>query len=348
MVRVHTINVFGILSSAEMLKSAIMSSTSLRDWLLASITQRFESSADLELGDYIFSNSLFHTIAKEQAKFMFAHRLEIIEHLGLAEAVNELVEHCIESTKRYTYERNQFVNFTTEYDELLNAEFTDFIHQIRAALQKIKTEAGLEAEMISVLKVHHERLRLIMASYCVTYQDNNLRGNPLLRTVPCEEYSAEFQLSVMGLELHELVEPVLDIGCGTKGTLVNYLCEQGIAAFGVDRLTPESPFFFRSDWFDFNYSSQPWGSILAHQSLSTHFIYSYLHQPVSIEKFTKLTMDILDGLQTGTFLGYAPGLPFFESEVEKMGKFKVTRRKISMRLPEVEQIAYSTRIYRVK
>ncbi len=325
-----------------------MSSISLHDQLFASITQRFESNADLELGDYIFSNSLFHTIAKEQVEFIFAHRLEIIEHLGLAEAVNELVEHCIESTKRYTYERNQFVNFTTEYDELLNAEFTDFIHQIRAALQKSRSEAELATEMIAVLKVHHERLRLIMASYCVTYQDGSLKENPLLRTVPCEEYSAEFQLSVMGFGLHDLIEPVLDVGCGTKGTLVDYLRRQSIAAFGVDRLAPESAFFFRNDWFDFDYSCQQWGSILAHQSLSTHFVYSYLHQPVSIEKFTRLMMNILASLEVGSFLGYAPGLPFFETEVEKMGKFKVTRRKISMHLPEVEQIAYSAKIYRVK
>jgi hypothetical protein len=329
-------------------KIAAMSSTSLRDWLLASITQRFESSADLELGDYIFSNSLFHAIAREQVEFLFAHRLEIIEHLGQADAVNELVVHCMDSAKRYTYERNQFVNFTVEYDELQNAEFTDFVNQIRIALQKSMTEAELEAEMVAVLKVHHERLRLIMASYCVTYQGGSLKENPLLQTVPCEEYSAEFQLSVLGLGLHELIEPVLDIGCGTKGALVNYLRGQGIAAFGVDRLAPEAPFFFRSNWFDFDYSSQPWGSVLAHQSLSTHFIYSYLHQPVSIEKFAQLTITVLNSLQIGTFLSYAPGLPFFESQIEKMGKFEVTRQKISMRLPEVEQIAYSTKIYRVK
>jgi hypothetical protein len=325
-----------------------MSSTSLHNWLLASITQRFQSNAELELGDYIFFNSLFHTIAKEQVEFMSAHRLEIIEHLGVADAVNELVTHCIDSTKRYTYERNQFVNFTAEYDELLNAEYVDFMRQTRTALQNGKTETGLEAEMVAVLKVHHERLRLIMASYCVTYQDNNLSENPLLRTVPCEEYSAGFQLSVMGIELHELVEPVLDIGCGTKGTLVNYLRGRGITAYGVDRLAPESPHFFRNDWFDFDYSEHRWGSILAHQSLSTHFIYSYLHQPISIEKFTKLTMNILVSLPVGSFLGYAPGLPFFESQVEKLGRFKIARQKISMRLPEVEQIAYSTKIYRVK
>jgi hypothetical protein len=325
-----------------------MTTTDLREWLLASITQRFRSNADLALRDYIFSNSLFHFIAAEQVRFMFAHRAELIEEMRSADTVLELVKHCIESTKRYTYERNQFVNFTAEYDELLHAQYMDFIQQVCVALQKSDTETMLGSEMVSVLQAHHERLRLIMASYCVTYQDEDLRANPLLRTVPCEEYSTRFQLSIMGLKLDELIEPVLDIGCGMNGSLVHYLREHGISAYGVDRLAPESAFFFKSDWFDFDYGSRPWGSILAHQSLSTHFIYAYLHQPVSIEKFAKLTMKILGNLQTNSFLCYAPGMPFFENQIEKMTQFSLERRKIAMQLPEVEQIAYSTKICKVK
>ena len=330
-----------------MLESALMTAD-LRDWLLASITQRYRSNADLALSDYIFSNSLFHSIANEQVEFMFTHRVEIVEYLGQADAMRELVEHCSDSTKRYTYERNQFVNFTAEYDELLNAEYVDFMQQIRAALLKSDIAASLKSAMVEVLKVHHERLRLIMASYCVTYQDNDLQTNPLLRTVPCEEYSTGFQLSILGVGIHDLIEPVLDIGCGTNGALVHYLRERGISAFGVDRLAPDNPFFFKSDWFDFDYTSQPWGNILAHQSLSTHFIYAYLHQPVSIEKFAKFTMKVISGLRKDSCLCYAPGLPFFETQIEKLREYKVERRKIPMRLPEVEQIAYSTKIYKVK
>jgi hypothetical protein len=330
-----------------MLESALMTAD-LRDWLLASITQRYRSNADLALSDYIFSNSLFHSIAEEQVTFLFAHCTEIVEYLGQANAMKELVEHCIDSTKRYTYERNQFVNFTVEYDELLNERYVDFIQQTRTALQKSDTESSLKSAMVGVLKEHHERLRLIMASYCITYQDQDLHVNPLLRTVPCEEYSTGFQLSILGLDIHDLIEPVLDIGCGSNGALVHYLREHGISAFGVDRLAPDEPCFFKSDWFDFDYSSRPWGSILAHQSLSTHFIYTYLHQPVSIEKFARLTMKLLGSLQTNSFLCYAPGMPFFESQIEKMTQFSLTRQKISMHLPEVEQIAYSTRIYKVK
>jgi hypothetical protein len=325
-----------------------MKTADLREWLIASITQRFRSNADLALSDYIFSNSLFHSIAAEQVEFMFAHRAELVEYMSSTEAVRELAEHCIDSTKRYTYERNQFVNITNDYDELLDAEFTDFIQQIRIALQRSASETRLETEMVSVLQVHHERLRLIMASYCVTYQDQDLHENPLLRTVPCEEYSSRFQLSILGLKLDELIEPVLDIGCGTNGALVHYLREHGICAYGVDRLAPEGAFFFRHDWFDFDNTSQHWGSILAHQSLSTHFIYAYLHQPVSIQKFAQLTMKILGSLPTNSFLCYAPGIPFFESQIEKMTQFSVERRKISMRLPEVEHIAYSTKICKVK
>ena len=323
-----------------------MNHADLRQWLLDSITHRFHANAELSLSDYIFSNSLFHTIAEEQVQFMFDQRAGIINYLASPQAVAELVEHCIDSTKRYTYERNQFVNFTSEYEELMNAEYTDFIRQIRDALQKNETETKLEQALIGVLEVHHERLRLIMASYCVTYQDQNLHANPLLRTVPCEEYSAGFQLSILGLDLDTLVEPVLDLGCGSNGTLVNYLRRQGIEAYGVDRLAPREPFFFPSDWFAFDLDRGSWGCVLAHQSLSTHFIYAFLHQPAGIEKFSRLSMKILSSLRQGSFLCYAPGMSFFEAQVDQLAGFSVMRHRISMHLPEVEQIAYATRIVR--
>jgi hypothetical protein len=330
-----------------MLELSPMNSNDLRRWLLESITRRFHSNADLSLSDYIFSNSLFHTIEAEQVQFMFVHRAEIVNYLASPQAVAELVGHCIDSTKRYTYERNQFVNFAGEYEELMNARYTDFIGQIRHALEKSETNARLEMALLGVLQEHHERLRLIMASYCVTYQEQDLHANPLLRTVPCEEYSAPFQLSILGLDLNELVEPVLDIGCGSNGALVHYLRQRGIIAHGIDRLAPGGSFFFQDDWFDFDYTSRPWGSILAHQSLSTHFIYAYLHQPASIEKFARLTMRILGSLRRNAFLCYAPGMPFFDRQIEKMEDFTVVRQKICMDLPEIEPIAYSTKIRRV-
>ena len=330
-----------------MLELESMTQTDLRRWLLESITQRFRSNADLSLSDYIFSNSLFHTIETEQVEFMFDHRAEIVDTLASAQTVAELVGHCIDSTRRYTYERNQFVNFTSEYEELMNAEYTDFILQIRSALMKSETEPALEKALVGVLQVHHARLRLIMASYCVTYQDQDLHANPLLRTVPCEEYSAGFQLFILSLDLNELIEPVLDIGCGSNGALVHYLRQHGIEAYGVDRLAPKEPFFFQSDWYDFDLDTETWGCILAHQSLSTHFIHAYLHQPVSIEGFSRLMMKILSCLHRDSFLCYAPGMPFFELQVGKMPQFSITHHKISMLLPEIEQIAFSTKILKV-
>jgi hypothetical protein len=73
-----------------------------------------------------------------------------------------------------------------------------------------------------------------------------------------------------------------------------------------------------------------------------------LHQPVSVGKFSSLSRRILARLQEGSFLCYAPGMPFFEEEVEKMNGFTVMRHRISMHMPEVEEIAYSTRILRIE
>lgn len=324
-----------------------MENNKLQEWLLHSITQRFRSKADLELGDYVFKNSLFHSIAPEQLEFMFAHREELFEYLGATNSVQELARHCIDSTKRYTYERNQFVNFTLAYDELLDAEYIDFIQRIRQALKISENMEELEIATTATLKVHHERLRLIMASYCITYQGQDLRVNPLLKSVPCEEYAAEFQLSILGLTLQDLKEPVLDIGCGQNGTLVRYLHEQGVDAYGVDRIAPQKLFFTQSDWFNFDFAGKPWGSILAHQSLSTHFIYAYLNLPVNIEKFSRFFVNILEGLETSSFLCYAPGLPFFEKQLEVLEQYTQEHHPISLRLPEVEQIAYSTKITKI-
>ncbi len=66
----------------------------VRKRLLESIIQCSRSNTDLALSDYIFSNSLFHSIA--------AHRSEIVAYLAPTEAVDERVEYCIDSTKRYT------------------------------------------------------------------------------------------------------------------------------------------------------------------------------------------------------------------------------------------------------
>jgi SAM-dependent methyltransferase len=326
-----------------------MNTAELEQRLIASITQRYQSHSTKNLRDYIFSNHLFHSFDPAFIEFVYTFRHEISRYLSSKHHLAGLIEYCLHATKGYTYQRNQFINPTKAYDELLYSEYEDFFKQIRALLDTIDSVNALTRSFGAVLSRHHERLRLILASQCVAYQEHGLEENPLLQIVPCEEYSARFQLRILNINLAQLTEPVLDIGCGSAGALVNFLRNKGYTAFGVDRLAPAGPHFFEQDWFDFDYSSQAWGAIMAHQSLSTHFIYHHLHSSTNARRYAKLFLTIISSLQPGGVFCYAPGLPFFEGHLAELEHYSISKTTISTNtLLGIGEIAYSIQIKKEK
>jgi SAM-dependent methyltransferase len=322
-----------------------MDLTELEARLIDSIDRRYQSHTDKDLKDYIFFNHLFHRPEASLVDFSYQHRHEIAGYLSDPNHLDSFVKYCVAATRRYTYQRNQFINLPPSYDRLLYTEYRDFFQQIGSALAETPSRQALAQTYASLLKRHHERLRLILSSYCVAAPGNDLAENPLLQTVPCEEYSASFQLRLLGIDLARLVEPVLDVGCGSGGRLVNFLRAHGIAAFGLDRLAPAESYFFETDWFSFDYSRSAWGTILAHQSLSTHFIHNHLHQPVRAERYARLYLEIVSSLAPGGAFFYAPGLPFFESHLEKTGDYSIRRTTISAdSMQGIGEIFYAAKV----
>lgn len=318
-----------------------------KELLFAFITNRYKAQETRKLGDYIFSNELFHIFEDEFADFLFHSRKEIFQYLSTPDNSVELIEYCIRSTKEYTYKRNQFINFTKQYDELLLAEYQSLLEQIKALTGEANSREELTQRLAVSLQRHHERLRLIFSSYCVISTQRDLKNNPLLQSVPCEEYSARFQLDVLNLDFKELIEPVLDIGCGADGTLVRFLSLQGLDVRGIDRLAPKGDSFEQIDWFDFDLEQQKWGTVIAHQSLSTHFIYNYLSNTAMLEEYAKLFMRILASLKTDGRLCYAPGMPFFEETIAKLGKYKIHRKTLAADFLGIGEIAYSVQLQKI-
>jgi hypothetical protein len=70
-----------------------------------------------------------------------------------------------------------------------------------------------------------------------------------LRPTVSAEYSPELQLSILGLELRDLTEPILDLGCGARAELVRYLRARGKRAVGIDRHLSTEDGARRADWF---------------------------------------------------------------------------------------------------
>ncbi|MAT96605.1 MAG: hypothetical protein CL608_05630 [Anaerolineaceae bacterium] len=316
--------------------------------LLRSIDQRYEAKAAQSLADYIFSNHLFQSFQPGFLDFSYRYREEIANYLSDEQHLAALSTYCIRSTKNYTYQRNQFINFPQFYDELLLAQYHDFLLQLKNALEQADTIEDLANLYAAVLQKHHERLRLILSSYCAAYQPGDLQKNPLLKTVPCAEYSPQFQLHLLGLDTAELADPILDIGCGESGNLVTYLRENGRIAIGLDRLVPALPNFVQQDWFAFDFGSARWGTIIAHQSFSTHFIHTHLHNSEKAQKYARLYMSLLSSLKLGGKFCYAPGLPFIEAHNEKTADYTVTKTIIEAdKTLGIGEVFYSTIVERI-
>lgn len=323
-----------------------MNTAILKEKLIAFTDQRYRVQSDKDLNDYIFSNYLFHSYDPALIEFVFENRKEINDLYADETQLQQFIDFCIRSTKHYTYKRNQFINYPREYETLLHAEYRDFFIQIKSLLEVASSPDTIAQNFGPILRRHHERLRLILASYCISYQDDPLDKNTLLQTVPCEEYSAPLQLQILNIEIAYLTEPILDIGCGSNGALVRYLRQQGLAAFGMDRLAPYGPEFIQKDWFEFD-PHQTWGTIIAHQSISTHFIYNHLHNSRMAKKYARLFMSLLSALEINGDLYYAPGIPFFEEGLEEIEQYIVFKAPLSVDMFGIGEIAYATKIHRI-
>ena len=81
------------------------------------------------------------------------------------------------------------------------------------------------------------------------------KNAPYVPNIVCSEYSPEMQLSILDISLEDLKEPVIDLGCGYNARLVNFLRNNGVEAFGLDRVIKEKKdYLLNGDWFSFSFS----------------------------------------------------------------------------------------------
>jgi len=127
----------------------------------------------------------------------------------------------------------------------------------------------------------------------------------------CAEYSPKFQLDVLGVGNNELIDPILDIGCG-DGSLVKYFLTDHQRVFGIDRNQTNVKNVIDANWLNFDYGKEKWGTIISHMSFTNHFSYHYLQNDGVDISFAKTYMKILQSLiHEGTWY-YVPSVPFIE------------------------------------
>jgi hypothetical protein len=169
----------------------------------------------------------------------------------------------------------------------------------------------------SIAEKHYDRLVKWLSETNSFAENIYASKGENIESVACSEYSAELQLEILQMDLKNIVEPVLDIGCGKQGNLVVYLRQQGIDAFGFDRFAYTSPFLAHSDWFEYTFKKNSWGTITSNLGFSNHFHHHHSRKGGNFVGYAQKYMDILGSLRTGGSFHYAPDLPFVEQYLDQ-------------------------------
>lgn len=213
-----------------------------------------------------------------------------------------LTQFYVDNLLKILYGLNQYLNFSP----------TDLL-SIRNMYALLLEDICNECLSLSKIEARHdERVWDLLKSTNPALYQLNHNSNIAAKQFICAEYSAEFQLDLFGIELGALQEPILDIGCGEHGWLVEYLHNHHLNAFGIDRLHENGAYYKNQDWLEFDYGLEKWGTVLANLSFSNHFINHFAQNDQLDLVYAQIYMKILKGLSIGGTWFYAPSVPFIE------------------------------------
>jgi len=230
--------------------------------------------------------------------------LEQLDRLKLSEKWIDLM---VDMALRTFYSSNQFIdlkkNHISELREIYRVLWNEIIAEIKAN----------ETTFFTLQQSHIERLSDWLLRSNSFVKEINKEDNPQITNVICAEYSALLQIDILQIDVENLVEPILDIGCGENAWLAKYFREQGLNAYGLDRLSYNTcNFLYNVNWLDFEFKPKHWGTLVSNLSFALHFTNHNLRKDSDYIAYSKKYMEILNSLIVGGSFYYAPSLPFIE------------------------------------
>lgn len=267
--------------------------------------ENFKKSIDEQIASNRGKN-LFHDGVPASNEFieLLVHNLKKTNNLSF-EQEQELIEYTADKVLQEFCRINQYYSFGAAERKALRDIYAVLFSNIRTS----------NSSMAALSETHFKNLRNFL------YKTNPFAGkiypqlSEALEPVACSEYSPELQLEIINLNIKELMEPVLDIGCGRQGNLVKYLRGEGIETYGFDRLPENLPFLTSGDWLEYPYGVSKWGTIVSNLGFSNHFYHHHLREDGDFLRYAEKYMEILRSLKPGGCFHYAPGLPFIEQHL---------------------------------
>jgi len=264
-------------------------------------------------------------IATNSSKNLFAdERINSLQLIEVTESLQETVRNMDAETEK------QMIDFMT--DEALQefCRVNQYFSFNSESVNELKNIYALFTQHIRLLRnnANQEKLQAISQQHYLNLCNWLVKTNAFaekiynqtqeyVQPVACSEYGPDLQLALLHIDLKTLHQPVLDVGCGREMNLVNYLRDNGIKAFGIDRFSNDNPFYIKSDWLEYTFEPQQWGTIISNLGFSNHFIHHNLRIDGNFKEYAQKYMEILAALKPGGSFHYAPELPFIEKHLNK-------------------------------
>ena len=319
--------------------------------LTDSIIKRYRANASKSLLEVYQVDRDFLKIDPETLEFAFTNRDGLITVLEDPDVTSNLVSLFVNETITFTYENNQFIHLDQQEQKILSRLYQQYLEGMKVVIRDSESLETLEANLTDLVKHHFQDLSSNISRFFDSEAAQFIQENIILKKAVCSEYSPAFQLSMLGICLPDLMEPVLDLGCGKSGQLVKYLNTNGIQAIGIDRIVERSDVLREADWFALDDPPQTWGTILSHMAFSNHFLFHHRYKNGHPEDYARRYVKILSSLKSGGSFYYSPGLPFIEQflPVEQYTVYKhdlttTTRQPSDLKIWLQEDIWYIARV----
>lgn len=243
-----------------------------------------------------------------------------------------LIEYAVEKVVQEFCRVNQYYTFNGQAKSKLRNIYTELLSCIRnnhptTEFNDLQPTKSIQAfgwpnntkepskkwlSIHEIEKRHFQKIRRWLYSTNPIAEQLYSTADINLKPVTCSEYSAETQIDLLKIKTLELMEPLLDIGCGQHGHLVDHLRQNGIEAFGIDRFLSCKNNLEQHDWLEYDYGNEKWGTIVSNIGFSNHFTHQNLLANGAHIKYAQTYKQILNSLKIGGRFIYAPDLPFIE------------------------------------
>ncbi|MFO7656729.1 MAG: hypothetical protein R6W78_06645 [Bacteroidales bacterium] len=228
-----------------------------------------------------------------------------------------LIDYATEKAFEEFCRINQYFSFNSQARNDLRNIYRNLFSIIRTNEKSIET----------ISNDHYQNLRLWLQKTNPFSENTYSNADLNIEPVACAEYRPDLQIKILKLDIKSIMEPVLDVGCGKNGNFVDYLSKLGIEIFGIDRYLFTQKNLISSDWLEYDYGVEKWGTIFSNLGFSNHFRHHNLRVDGEFIEYGKKYMTMLDSLKIGGKFHYAPDLPFIERFLPE-SQFKMEKHEI--------------------